>query len=412
MVHSVLSVVPPTHEGRQPSFAQYNSEILLPIQALRIMRRPNENEVVPAKGATSVASGRCGIVVSSLLFFSSMIVAGGAASAVYRLFPPLWGLSALVTSLILGAVAGGALAALLHRIWRRLFPIWFEENAETRFVNSFVVGLGATLIGIVFYFALGIAFPAGSAVRVAQGFLLIGSTLVGLRIGFSLDRPIWQTGDGLQLGRRNRHKKGAGAKLLDTSIIIDGRIGGLLSTGFVEGEVLVPEFVLSELQNIADSSNSLRRRKGRRGLDVLNKLMQDESVPIRVLAKDYPSIREVDRKLIRLAKDECATLVTTDFNLNRVAQVEGVPILNVNELANAVKPRFIPGEDISVEIIDRGEEINQGIGYLDDGTMVVIENGRRHIGRTIKATVKSTLQTEAGRMLFVEPAGETPRWER
>ena len=339
-----------------------------------------------------------------------MIVAGGAASAVYRLFPPFWGMPALVTSLILGAVAGGALAALLHQIWRRLFPIWFEENAETRFANSFVVGLGATLIGIVFHFALGIAFPAGSAVRVAQGFLLIGSTLVGLRIGFSLDRPIWRSGEGLQLG--NRRHKGAGAKLLDTSIIIDGRIGSLLSTGFVEGEVLVPEFVLSELQNIADSSNSLRRRKGRRGLDILNELMQDESVSIRILAKDYPSIREVDRKLIRLAKDESATLVTTDFNLNRVAQVEGVPILNVNELANAVKPRFIPGEDISVEIIDRGEEINQGIGYLDDGTMVVVENGRRHIGRTIKATVKSTLQTEAGRMLFVEPAGETPRWER
>jgi len=351
-------------------------------------------------------------VVSSLLFFSSMIVAGGAASAVHRLFPPLLGLPASVTSLILGAVVGGALAALLRQIWRRLSPIRFEENAEIRFVNGFLVGLGATSVGIVFHFALGIAFPAGSAVRVAQGLLLIGSTLVGLRIGFSLDGPIWRTCEGPQLGPRSRRPKGAGQKLLDTSIIIDGRIGGLLSTGFVEGEVLVPEFVLAELQNIADSSNSLRRRKGRRGLDILNELMRDESVSIRVLAKDYPSIREVDRKLIRLAKDERATLVTTDFNLNRVAQVEGVPILNVNELANAVKPRFIPGEGLSVEIIDRGEEINQGIGYLDDGTMVVVENGRRHIGHKIKATVKSTLQTEAGRMLFVEPAGETPRWER
>jgi len=341
-----------------------------------------------------------------------MIIAGGAASAVYRLFPSLLGLPAYASSLVLGAVAGGALAALLDQIWKRLSPIWLAGNAEIRFVNSFIVGLGATLIGVVFHFALGIAFPSGSAVRVAQGFLLIGSTLAGLRIGFALDEPIWRTGEGSAVSARTRRHETPSGKLLDTSIIIDGRIGNLLSTGFIEGEVLVPEFVLAELQNIADSSNSLRRRKGRRGLDILNELMHDENVSIRVLATDYPSIREVDRKLIRLAKDENATLVTTDFNLNRVAQVEGVPILNVNELANAVKPRFIPGEGISVEIIDRGEEINQGIGYLDDGTMVVVENGRRHIGRTIKATVKSTLQTEAGRMLFVEPAGETPRWER
>ncbi len=351
------------------------------------------------------------MVVVYLLFFSAMMIAAGAASAVHRLFPAFLGLSASASSLILGAVVGAAVAASLHLVWKRLSPIWFKENSEIRFVNSFIVGLGAAVVGIVFYFGLDIAFPAVSAVRVVQGFLLIGSALVGLRIGFSFDGPIWPIGGGTGLGARSRLRT-SGGKLLDTSVIIDGRIESLLSTGFVEGEILVPEFVLAELQNIADSSNSLRRRKGRRGLDILNELMRDENVLIRILTKDYPSIREVDRKLIRLAKDEGVTLVTTDFNLNRVAQVEGVPILNVNELANAVRPRFIPGEGISVEIIDRGEEINQGIGYLDDGTMVVVENGRRHIGRTIKATVKSTLQTEAGRMLFVEPAGEIPRWER
>ena len=211
-------------------------------------------------------------MVSSLLFFSSIIIAAGGASAAYRLFPSLLGIPSLGTSLILGAVAGGLVATLLHLIWKRLFPIWFEENAEIRFTNSFIAGLGATLIGIVFHFALGIAFPSGSAVRVAQGFLLIGSTLVGLRIGFTLDRPIWRTGDGASLSPRSRRQKAAPGKLLDTSIIIDGRIGTLLSTGFIEGEVLVPEFVLAELQNIADSSNSLRRRKGRRGLDILNEL--------------------------------------------------------------------------------------------------------------------------------------------
>jgi rRNA-processing protein FCF1 len=351
-------------------------------------------------------------VVSFLLFFFSMLIIGAAASGACRLFPALLGLPVSASSTILGAIAGGLLATLLHWTWKRLFPAWFEENAETRLLNGFIVGLGATLVGIVFHFAIGTAFPAGDAMRFAQGFFLIGSTLVGLRVGFSLDGPIWRAKEGARPGTPARRHKTSGGKLLDTSIIIDGRIGSLLSTGFVEGEIFVPEFILAELQNIADSSNSLRRRKGRRGLDILNELMQDTNVSIRVLTKDYPSIREVDRKLLRLAKDEGATLVTTDFNLNRVARVEGVSILNVNELANAVKPRLIPGEGITVEIIDRGEEINQGIGYLDDGTMVVVENGRRHIGRTIKATVKSTLQTEAGRMLFVEPAGETARWER
>jgi len=376
------------------------------------MEHPIESEVVSAKRHVSVISGRHGIVVSSLLFFFSIIAVGGAAAAVYRPFPPMLGLPAAASSAILGAIAGGALAALLQQIWKRLFPLWLGESAETRFVNCFVVGLGATLIGMVFYFALGIAFPTGGAVRIAQGFLLIGSTLVGVRIGFALDGPIWRSGNGPAPVQRSRRHKAMTGKLLDTSIIIDGRIGGLITTGFIEGEILVPEFILAELQNIADSSNSLRRRKGRRGLGILNEMIHDESVSIRVLSKDYPSIREVDRKLLRLAKEEGATLVTTDFNLNRVAQVEGVAILNVNELANAVRPRFIPGEGISVEVIDRGEEINQGIGYLDDGTMVVIENGRRHIGRTIKATVKSTLQTEAGRMLFAEPAGAPTRWER
>jgi len=200
--------------------------------------------------------------------------------------------------------------------------------------------------------------------------------------------------------------------VLDTSVIIDGRVGDLMATGFIEGEILIPEFVLDELQGIADSADALRRRKGRRGLEILRQLMENDHVAIRVVARDYPAIAEVDRKLIRLAKEENAILITTDYNLNRVAQVEGIGILNVNELANAVKPRFVPGEPIDVEIIDRGAEINQGVGYLDDGTMIVVENGRRHIGRTIRATVKSTLQTDAGRMLFAEPANEAPRWEK
>jgi len=348
-------------------------------------------------------------MLSFLLFLLSLTFTGAAISVAYQLFPSFESVSILWSNAIFGGISGGILATGIYFIWKRLSPAFEEDGAEHRLVNSLLVGLGGTVVGIIFYYGIAMAFPSSDGARIAQGAFLIGGSLLGLRIGYLITAPIGRArGD----HGNSRNRRGASPKkILDTSIIIDGRIGTLLTTGFVEGEILVPEFVLGELQNIADSSNSLRRRKGRRGLDVLNQLMQDENIPIRVTTRDYPTIPEVDRKLIHLAKDESAVLITTDYNLNRVAQVEGVSILNVNELSNAVKPRFIPGEDISVEIIDRGEEINQGVGYLDDGTMVVVENGRRHIGRTIKAVVKSTLQTDAGRMLFVEPAGENSRWE-
>lgn len=347
---------------------------------------------------------------SFLFFLSSLAAMGAALSVAYRWVPAIDGLGSVGANLLVGAVCGALFALGFSWIWRRVAEVFEEPAIEIKLLNSLMLGVAGAGLGFLFCYGILLAFPPVPATRIAQAAFLIACTLVGLRIGFLVSSPLFaprgERGDG-------RVRRGATPKkILDTSIIIDGRIGSLLATGFVEGEILVPEFVLAELQNIADSSNSLRRRKGRRGLDVLNQLMQDDNVPIRVISRDYPAIREVDRKLIHLAKDESAVLITTDYNLNRVAQVEGVAILNVNELSNAVKPRYIPGEDISVEIIDRGEEINQGVGYLDDGTMVVVENGRRHIGRTIKAVVKSTLQTDAGRMLFVEPASENPRWEQ
>ena len=373
-------------------------------------RISEENEqkysVIPVRGQRTVAG-----VFYFLLFLSSLSFTGAAISVAYQLFPSFGLLSALWSNLLFGGLSGGLLATGITFIWKRLSPSFEEEGIEQRLLNSLWVGLGGTATGIVIAYSIALAFPPSDGVRIAQGAVLVGCSLIGIRIGFLLHSPIARPRQ-VNGNPRIRRASNAPKKILDTSIIIDGRISSLLATGFVEGEILVPEFVLSELQNIADSSNSLRRRKGRRGLDALNQLMQDDSVSIRVTTRDYPSIREVDRKLIHLAKDESAVLITTDYNLNRVAQVEGVAILNVNELSNAVKPRFIPGEDVSVEIIDRGEEINQGVGYLDDGTMVVVENGRRHIGRTINAVVKSTLQTDAGRMLFVEPAGENSREER
>lgn len=314
-----------------------------------------------------------------------------------------------VPNVLIGGAAGALLVWISSIIWRRLSHK-LEAVAPARFVNAALLGLAATGFAALLAYAAGLLFPPARGTRILQGALYTSGLLCGLGAGFQLDRPLLalqgttSTDDGQDI------RGCISSKVIDTSVIIDGRIGDLLQTGFMEGEILVPEFVLAELQGIADSSNSLRRRKGRRGLEILRTLMDDQSVAIRIVSNDYPGVQHVDRKLIRLAKERCGALVTTDYNLNRVAQVEGVKVLNVNELANAVKPRFIPGEELDVEVIDRGEEIGQGIGYLDDGTMVVIENGRRHIGRKIRATVKSTLQTEAGRMLFVEPSGESSRW--
>lgn len=188
--------------------------------------------------------------------------------------------------------------------------------------------------------------------------------------------------------------------LLDTSVIIDGRIADISRTGFISGTMLIPRFVLNELQHIADSSDMLRRNRGRRGLDMLNKLRKESVVPIRIHDIDVEEAQAVDDKLVMLAKKLRCPIVTNDYNLNRVAELQGVTVLNVNELANAVKSIFLPGESMKVRIIQPGKELGQGVGYLDDGTMVVIENGRRYINRTIKVVVTKVLQTTAGRMIF------------
>ena len=341
-------------------------------------------------------------------------VLGGAVAAVNHIVPAAFGLTSWGASALVGAAVGLAVGAFILFLWKRVARAVREPIAATRFQNALLCGAAGVALGFALYTAVGTLFPPSDATRIVQGVLVGGSSLLAMGAGFASTTPLWSRPAPDEDGRRAkaRQRTQGTSKVLDTSVIIDGRVGDLMTTGFIEGEILIPEFVLDELQGIADSADGLRRRKGRRGLEILRQLMEDDRVAIRVVARDYPSIAEVDRKLIRLAKEENAILITTDYNLNRVAQVEGIGILNVNELANAVKPRFVPGEQIEVEIIDRGAEINQGVGYLDDGTMIVVENGRRHIGRTIKTTVKSTLQTDAGRMLFAEPSNEAPRWEK
>ncbi|SDK58755.1 PIN/TRAM domain-containing protein [Sediminibacillus albus] len=192
-------------------------------------------------------------------------------------------------------------------------------------------------------------------------------------------------------------------KILDTSVIIDGRIADICQTSFLEGTVLIPQFVLEELQHIADSSDVLKRNRGRRGLDVLNRMQKDLPVNVEIYEGDFEEIQEVDSKLVKLAKVINGIVVTNDFNLNKVCEFQHVQVLNINDLANAVKPVVLPGEELTVQVIKDGKEHNQGVAYLDDGTMIVVEEGKDYIGKTIEVLITSVLQTSAGRMIFAKP---------
>lgn len=194
-------------------------------------------------------------------------------------------------------------------------------------------------------------------------------------------------------------------KILDTSVIIDGRILDIISTGFVDGKVIIPSFVLDELRHIADSSDSLKRNRGRRGLDILNELKNTKMIPVEVMEIDYPELDEVDSKLLKLAGEIQGRVVTNDFNLNKVAKLQKVQVLNVNDLANAIKQVVLPNEEMTVMVIKEGKEHDQGLAYLNDGTMIVVEGGKKYVGRTVKVNVSTVLQTSAGRMIFAKIIG-------
>lgn len=202
--------------------------------------------------------------------------------------------------------------------------------------------------------------------------------------------------------------------LLDTSVIIDGRIADILQTRFIEGRLVIPRFVLRELQQIADSQDALKRNRGRRGLDILNKIQKDANLDVRIQDEDFSDIKDVDAKLVKLAKLLGAKVVTNDFNLNKIAALQGVAVLNINELAGALKPVVLPGETMEVRLTKEGKEHNQAVAYLDDGTMIVVDNGRSLIGQNVKVVVTSVLQTSAGRMIFarLEEAPKQGGWRR
>lgn len=226
---------------------------------------------------------------------------------------------------------------------------------------------------------------------------------LGFQIGFKKRDEMISLFTLGKLGKDKLENRSGEHKILDTSVIIDGRIADICNTEFIEGTIVIPQFVLEELQHIADSSDVLKRNRGRRGLDILNRIQKELAVEVHIYEGDFEEIHEVDSKLIRLAKVLDGKVVTNDFNLNKVCDLQGVSVLNINDLANAVKPVVLPGEELEVQVIKDGKEHGQGVAYLDDGTMIVVESGREYIGKEIDVLVTSVLQTSAGRMIFAKP---------
>ncbi|HEX7361090.1 MAG TPA: PIN domain-containing protein [Bryobacteraceae bacterium] len=285
-----------------------------------------------------------------------------------------------------------------------IFVLLWERRLRRAAPGAIAFGLGGAFAGGI----LGLVLVAMSGDQ-GQFFRIIvpvAGAYLGLLIGSAQSHAF-------RFGRFDSKGSGGGmGKILDTSVIIDGRIADIAESGFLEGRLIVPQFVLHELQTVADSSDTAKRNRGRRGLDLVRRLQKMPTIYLEISNEDFPGVKEVDRKLIELAKARTAKIVTNDFNLNKLAQVQGVSVLNTNELANALKPVVLPGETMRVFISKEGKEYNQGVAYLDDGTMVVVDNARRLISKTVDITVTSVLQTTAGKMIFgkyderQQPAGE------
>ena len=275
------------------------------------------------------------------------------------------------------------------------FEIRLEKVSLTRLIGAAV----GSILGIAGAFLMSLvvekALPGQPILPVC---LLLWMTYVGLVVGARKGDMLNLAALGGVFGGEKSSQKSF--KILDTSVIIDGRIADIAETGFLDGVLVIPQFVLRELQLVADSADSMKRNRGRRGLDILQRIQKMTHLAVQIVEEDFPHVREVDMKLIELAKIYDCKVVTNDFNLNKVAQLHGVEVLNINELANSLKPIVLPGETMRVFILKEGKEYNQGVAYLDDGTMVVVDNAKRLISKTIDITVTSVLQTTAGKMIF------------
>lgn len=322
---------------------------------------------------------------------------------------------AYIIGVVLGLLLGYIISPFVLRlIWKAIERIEIGLNDFES--QDLIVGTLGLLFGLIIANLIGLAF-ARLPIIGAYGPIVFSIIFgyAGMSIAIRKRNDIIGLVGALRIGKQNKEMAAAAhkhadtdfsGKLLDTSSIIDGRIAEICSTGFLEGPLLVPVFVLEELQLIADSSDLLKRNKGRRGLDILKQMQEDNYVEVRIINDDFDDVQGVDSKLVRLGRKINAKVVTNDYNLNKVAALQGVVVLNINDLANALKPARIPGEQMEVLIVKSGKEENQGIAYLDDGTMIVVENGQKYIGSTVPVTVTSVLQTSAGRMIFVKIADE------
>jgi len=306
------------------------------------------------------------------------------------------------THLFIGAALGALISGIIIAVQQSLqrVPSVMAIGAGVGF------SIGVVLAGVLI-FSAGQIFPQSTlvtqfgtmAVLIVLPYL---GLIVGLRLGESSD---WKIGT----KEEQASNSAAVPKLLDTSVIIDGRIADICETGFIEGKFIIPQFILQELQHISDSADGLKRARGRRGLDILNHIQKKIDIDVTIVEEDFPHIKEVDAKLVELGKKLGAKILTNDLNLNKVAELQGVHVLNINDLSNALKPVVLPGETIRVFVLKEGKETGQGVAYLDDGTMVVVDNAKRCIGKNVDVIVTSVLQTSAGRMIFTRVKEESDR---
>jgi uncharacterized protein YacL len=320
-----------------------------------------------------------GVLIFRLLIVAIVSLAG-------YFFPPF------EISRYYGGLAGFFLSVLIIYLETRI------RKSQFKVIWSSTLG---TFAGVLIGWGLGAIYQSIALEQATTTFIKIFFLVIMPYIGFLVGTRKYEWLDPTYLTRFFKEERtGRSYKILDTSVIIDGRISDICDTAFIDGDLVVPQFILKELQLVADSADSVKRQRGRRGLDVLDQLQKSSRASVVITEVDFPEIRDVDSKLIELAKHMDAKIITNDFNLNKVAQLQGVAVLNINELANALKPVVLPGEMINVFILKEGKEKDQGVAYLDDGTMVVVDNSRKMIGQNVEITVTSVLQTTVGKMIF------------
>ena len=326
-----------------------------------------------------------------------------------------WFLRVLVALVVFYGAIMYAVQHMGGGIWSIIFPVIAEGCLLVIFMSeirgmklhpmAYIGGFLGTILGLVIGSLLGYVFLDNLEGGIFL-FILINSVFgyIGYTIGLEWGKELVH----LPVFRNSGRGDSVRRKILDTSVIIDGRIPDICDAGFIDGTLVAPQFILNELQHIADSSDPLKRARGRRGLDILNRVQKNQGINIEIVDHEFPKIKGVDAKLVALAKKMNGKIITNDFNLNKVAELQGIKILNVNELANALKPVVLPGELMVVKVIKEGKEPGQGVAYLDDGTMVIVDHASRHLGETLEVAVTSVLQTTAGRMIFTELKAVVP----